>query len=79
MINESQKIVFEIAFENLKNAAPRLGVVSGAALGLHKDRDGNEVENKYSLWAKEADKMGRELNESIRLFQIIYDEINLKR
>ena len=64
-----------MALENLIKAIPRKEIVSGAALGLHKDKDGNKKENKYTYWAKESDKMSDELKEALRLFQIIDNEV----
>jgi len=76
-MNKSQEIVFRMAMENLKKAKPRLSIISGAALGLHKDKEGNTVENKYTAWANESDEMSNELHEAIRLFQIVADECML--
>lgn len=73
-MNKSQEVVFRIALENLKNAKQRLNIISGAALGLNKDKDGNSVENKYTGWVKESEQMSNELRDAIRLFQIVADE-----
>lgn len=73
-MKESQRIIFKMALDKLKRAIPRQEIISGAALGLHMDKKGNKIENKYSGWATESSIMTEELNEAMRLFQIISDE-----
>ena len=74
-MTESQKIVFKEALKNFRAAFPRKEIVSGAALGLHKDKDGNKKENKWSNWAKESDQMDIELKKSLRYLTILEKEI----
>lgn len=74
-MTDSQMIVFQMALQKLMDAIPRQEIMSGAALGLHKDREGNPVENKYTGWAKESDAMKEELKEAKRLLLIIEKEI----
>jgi len=74
-MTESQKIIYKMAIDKLNSAMPRLGIVSGAALGLHLNKDGSKKEeSKYSDWAKESDKMEKELKEAKKLFKIIESE-----
>ena len=63
-----------MALDNLKKAIPRQDIICGAAKGFHMDKEGNKIENKYSNWPSEADSLHAEMQEALRLFQIINDE-----